>query len=82
MRKITVPAVVSFVLEDTDSSIIAYYLDKNYGIACRAGLHCASWAHTTIGTLKTGTIRFSPGYFNSAADIAQAVKAVSELVQK
>lgn len=75
-------AVVSFIIEGTDSSIIAYYLDKNYGIACRAGLHCAPWAHNTIGTLKTGTIRFSPGYFNSADEIAQAVNAVSEIVKK
>ncbi|QDR83078.1 aminotransferase class V-fold PLP-dependent enzyme [Sporomusa termitida] len=72
-------AVVSFTLAGKDSGLIAHALDREYGIACRAGLHCAPWAHQTLGTIKTGTVRFSPGYFNTRAEIEQAIAAVREL---
>lgn len=69
-------AVVSFTIKGIDSGEVAWRLDRDYGVACRAGLHCAPWAHNTIGTLQSGTVRFSPGYFNSDADIIAAVEAV------
>ncbi len=72
-------AVVSFTLDGMDSGLVAHTLDREYGIACRAGLHCAPWAHQTLGTLKTGTVRFSPGYFNTQGEIEQAIAAVREL---
>lgn len=72
-------AVVSFTVNGKDSGQIAYLLDKEYEIACRSGLHCAPWAHRTIGSLATGTIRLSPGYFNTAEEIGQTLKAVREL---
>lgn len=84
MEKITIYAknvtsrtgVVSFNLENQDSGEIAYILSQNYGIACRAGLHCAPWAHKTLGTLRTGTIRLSPGYFTTDQEIDKAIKAI------
>ncbi len=72
-------AVVSFIIEERDSGEIAHRLDREYGIACRGGLHCAPWAHQTIGTLKTGTIRFSPGCFTTDAEIAAALAAVADI---
>ncbi len=75
-------AVVSFTLDGMDSGLVAHTLDREYGIACRAGLHCAPWAHQTLGTLKTGTVRFSPGYFNTQGEIEQAIAAVRELAMQ
>ncbi|MDR7868757.1 MAG: aminotransferase class V-fold PLP-dependent enzyme [Sporomusaceae bacterium] len=72
-------AVVSFTVGDRDSGEIAHRLDREYGIACRGGLHCAPWAHRTLGTLATGTVRFSPGCFTTAADIAAALTAVQAI---
>lgn len=69
-------SVVSFTIEGIDCGEAAWRLDKEFGIACRSGLHCAPWAHQTIGTLQSGTIRFSPGFFNTAVDIDAAVEAV------
>jgi cysteine desulfurase family protein len=69
-------AVVSFTVGDCDSGEVAHSLEREYGIACRGGLHCAPWAHRTIGTLATGTVRFSPGCFTSKDDIAAAFSAV------
>ena len=71
--------VVSFTIEGTDSSEIAWRLDDEYGIAARSGLHCAPWAHRTLGTLSTGAIRLSPGWFNTATEIEAVVAAVRKL---
>ena len=72
-------AVISFTLAGRDSGQIAHLLDQNYEIACRSGLHCAPWAHQSIGTLKTGTVRLSPGYFNTEEEIEQTLVAIREL---
>lgn len=72
-------AVVSFTLNGKDSGQIAHALDRDYEIACRSGLHCAPWAHQAIGTLKTGTVRLSPGYFNTEEEIGQVIAAVQKL---
>jgi len=74
-------AVVSFSIGKKDSSLVAHRLDTEFGIACRAGLHCAPWAHQCIGTLKEGVIRFSPGYFNTVDEIKQAIKAIEHIAQ-
>lgn len=75
-------AVVSFNVEGSDSGAVAYLLDREYGIACRAGLHCAPWAHRTAGTIAAGAIRFSPGYFNTDAEIDAAVAAVAAIAAR
>ena len=74
-------AVLSFTVEGIDSNVAALWLEEKAGIICRAGLHCAPWAHEALGTLETGTIRFSPGYFNTDAEIEAAIKALHQLTQ-
>ena len=74
-------AVVSFTLEGLDSSMVSHQLDQEYGIISRGGLHCAPRAHKTIGTLTTGTLRLSPGLFNTTDDIERALKAVRSLAR-
>lgn len=55
---------------------LADMLARSYGIAVRAGLHCAPLAHKTIGTLESGTVRFSPGAFTTREQIKYASAAV------
>ena len=74
-------AVLSFTVEGIDSNVAALWLEEKAGIICRAGLHCAPWAHGALGTLETGTIRLSPGYFNTDAEIEEAIKALHQLTQ-
>lgn len=71
-------AVVSINLEGMDSSEIAYILNDEYDIYIRPGLHCAPLAHKTIGTLETGSARFSFGYFNTKEEVNRA----SEILEK
>lgn len=75
-------AVVSFNITGLDSGEVAHWLDSEFEIACRAGLHCAPWAHQTIGTLKTGTIRFSPGFFSTREEIHKALEAVRMVTER
>ena len=49
------------------------------GIAVRAGLHCAPYAHESAGTLETGTVRVSVGYDTFDGQIAAFLRAVSKL---
>lgn len=72
-------AVVSINIGEEDSSEIAFILDNVFNIATRSGLHCASMAHKTMGTLDQGTIRFSMGYFNTKDDIDKAVDAIKNI---
>lgn len=75
-------AVFSFNLEDIAPEEVAYVLDEAYGIMVRAGLHCAPQAHRTIGTVKRGTVRISPGYFNTEEDLTALARALAEIVSR
>ncbi len=70
---------LSFTIKGTDCGEIGYILERNYGILCRTGLHCAPLAHQAIGTFPGGTVRLSPGFFTSPADIMYLVNAVRDI---
>jgi cysteine desulfurase/selenocysteine lyase len=71
---------LSFNVKNLDPAMLGFRLDREYGICCRIGLHCAPQAHGSIGTLPEGTVRLSPGYFNSADDVEQTLTAIREIV--
>jgi len=71
--------IVSIVHESIAADKLAFALDRRWGIAARAGLHCAPWAHRTVGTLSTGALRFGVGYGNTDADIDLALSALATL---
>ncbi len=63
-----------------DAERFAFELDRRFGIAVRAGLHCAPWAHRTLGTLdEGGAVRFSVGYGVTQDDIEYALVASRSL---
>jgi cysteine desulfurase family protein len=69
-------AVVSVHVQDYSPDQLADVLDKVFGVATRAGLHCAPQAHRAAGTLECGALRFSPGYFNTLDEIDFAADAL------
>jgi selenocysteine lyase/cysteine desulfurase len=71
--------VVALVHQSAQADQIAYALDKRYGIAVRSGLHCAPWAHRSLGTLETGALRLSIGYGLTQEDVDLAIEALSVL---
>ena len=52
------------------------------GIAVRTGLHCAPEAHKTVGTIVTGTLRFSFSPFISPAQARTASREVKKILKK
>lgn len=56
-------------------------LDTSFSVAIRPGLHCAPYIHKRMGTFPDGSLRVSPGPFNTEADIEvflQALGAITE----
>lgn len=73
-------SVVSFIHRDWDISDLTEVLDEE-GIALRMGLHCTPSAHRILGTFnKGGTIRLSPGFFNTEKDISQTIEKIRNII--
>jgi cysteine desulfurase family protein len=72
-------STLSFNLINLDCSEVGFILDEVYNIYTRVGLHCAPLAHKTIGTYPSGTVRVSPGYFNTEGDIDEFLRAIEEI---
>jgi cysteine desulfurase family protein len=75
-------AVLSFTIEGMDPAKTGFLLDRDFDVAVRVGLHCAPLAHKTIGTFPEGTIRVSPGFFNTEQDIDFFIASVREIVNR
>lgn len=73
-------AVVAFNIAGKDPSDVGFVLDSSFGIMARVGLHCAPDAHRTIGTFPQGTVRLSPGYFNTMEEVEFVVDALRKIV--
>lgn len=71
--------IVSLNVRNLSPSEVGAMLDISFNIAVRTGLHCAPFAHKSIGTLPDGTVRISPGYFNTDDEIAETVAALKEI---
>ncbi len=72
--------VVSFNIKGIPSEQVSAELSAR-GIAVRAGLHCAPFAHEALGTLKTGTVRASFSVFNTPDEVKFLIKSI-ENIQK
>jgi cysteine desulfurase / selenocysteine lyase len=72
-------AVVSITIEGRDPGEVARLLDRDFGIATRASLHCAPLAHRTLGTFPGGTVRLSMSYMNTKEDVLGAVRALEAI---
>jgi selenocysteine lyase/cysteine desulfurase len=66
-------------LDEAHPQILAEILDTSFEIAVRPGLHCSPYIHKRIGTFPDGTLRLSPGPFNTADEIDAFLSALSEV---
>lgn len=74
--------IVTFNIDGWDSRDVASLLNDNFGIATRAGFHCAGLAHKTIGTWDTGAVRMSLGLFNNVRQIKRAIDTVYNISKR
>ncbi|MDU4697366.1 MAG: aminotransferase class V-fold PLP-dependent enzyme [Paenibacillus sp.] len=72
--------IVSFTIEGRDASEIAFKLDREYGIAVRAGYHCTPLGHQTAGTLQGGAVRASVGDMTTEAELQVLIQAILNLI--
>lgn len=72
--------VVSFTIDLLLATEAAFIYEKKYEICIRAGIQCAPLLHRLIGTFPVGTIRASPGAFNTKEDIDQFVLATKQII--
>lgn len=71
--------IVSLNLGEWDSAAVSDQLSQRFGVATRAGLHCAPLAHRALGTWKQGAVRFSFSHCNTEAEIDQGLAALRTL---
>jgi cysteine desulfurase family protein len=71
--------VISFNIKGFTPGDVGTILDQTFDIKVRTGLHCAPMMHKTISTFPLGTIRLSPGYFNTLEEIEMAIKAIDRI---
>lgn len=74
--------LVSFTIEGKTVSDVGLRLDRDFGILCRVGLHCAPAAHRTLGTFSEGTIRFGVGPMTTRNEVEQALSAVARIARE
>jgi cysteine desulfurase family protein len=70
---------ISLNLQGLDNADLSFMLEQGYGILTRPGLHCAPFAHQTIGTFPEGTARFSFGFHNTQSEIEEILAALREI---
>ena len=72
---------VCFTVDGHDPATLGFLLDHDYDVSVRVGLHCAPDVHRTIGSYPAGTVRVSPGFFTSEADIEFFLAALHKIVK-
>ena len=75
-------AIVALNICDYDSGAVSDALYEEFGIATRAGAHCAPRMHQALGTADQGAVRFSFSWFNTLEEVDKAIAAVAELAKQ
>jgi len=58
---------------------VSTILDGDFGIAARAGVHCAPLVHEDLGTSPHGGVRLSLGPFNTHEEIDNVLEAMTKI---
>ncbi len=72
---------LSLTLEGYSPQEAGGILDESFNIAVRPGLHCSPYAHKAIGSYPDGTVRISPGHFNTDEELDALIAALLEIAQ-
>ena len=71
--------IVACNIADLPSGYVSDCLAEEYGIATRAGAHCAPLIHTHYKTIEQGMVRFSFSYFNTEEEVEKAADALERI---
>ncbi len=73
--------IVTFLADDLAPGELAQVLDRDWGIMCRAGFHCAPEVHKVLGTFETGAVRMSVGWATQESEVDYAIRAVDQILK-
>ena len=73
--------LLSVKFEGIDSEDMAAELGGR-GVCVRAGLHCAPAAHRTVGTIASGTVRYSFSPFNTMGEVIRATEITADIMRR
>ncbi len=71
--------VICFNIEGLPTEDLGYILENSFHMIIRAGLHCAPLIHAALGSFPQGSVRLSPSFFTTQAEIEQAIAAVRQI---
>ncbi len=72
--------VVSMNLDAFPPDELGFILDKSFEVISRTGLHCAPLTHKRIGSYPLGgTVRLSPGYFNTPDEVERVLEIIERI---
>ena len=74
-------AIVALNVGSYPSEQVSDALFRDYGIATRAGAHCAPLMHKALGTEIQGAVRFSFSHYNTAEEVECAVRAFKDIAE-
>ncbi len=75
--------VFSITMKGYSPAELSAVLEKQFGLLTRPGLHCAPFAHQTIGSFNLGgTCRLSFGPFLTVENITYAADALNQIINK
>ncbi len=77
-RRVSAVSIVVRGFEERPMDV-GMILDDSFDIAVRPGLHCAPYAHQAMGTFPDGTLRISPGAFNTEAEVDALIGALDQI---
>lgn len=75
----TQSGLCSFCADGVDCEELGSRL-AGYGIAVRAGLHCAPLAHKSAGTGESGTVRISFSAFNNENEVDETLRVLRKIL--
>ncbi len=68
--------IVALNIGAYDAGQVSDELMSRFGIAVRAGAHCAPLMHEALGTKEQGAVRFSFSHMNTMEEVLQGIEAM------
>ena len=70
--------LLSFYSAKITGSELVLRLNRDFGIECRYGVHCAPLAHRTLKTLEIGTIRVAFSPYHTPEDLEYLLQSIKK----
>lgn len=71
--------IVSITVDNRANLEVENYLESEFNILTRSGLHCAPLMHEALGNLTSGTLRISLGIYNTREDVDVLLEALRNI---